>query len=134
MLTLLGIADMLADVLEIEDVYAGTIDANKNCCIGVYPDKNVSTKHRICIGGKACTITKDKAVSILIHWTDNPTSAEQEAQSVLEKLTDIRDYSVSESVKIKYIDPCEPQSVGRDERGVCEYVIVCKIYYQESEE
>mgnify|MGYP000807371465 FL=1 len=35
-MTLLETADMLADVLGIENVYAGCIDANKDKCIGVY--------------------------------------------------------------------------------------------------
>lgn len=38
-MTLLETADMLADVLGIEDVYAGCIDANQDKCIGVYASK-----------------------------------------------------------------------------------------------
>ena len=35
-MTLLNIADMLSDILDLQDVYAGTIDGNLDKCIGVY--------------------------------------------------------------------------------------------------
>lgn len=53
-MTLLNIADMLSDILDLQDVYAGTIDGNLDKCVGVYNAKT-SKPQRICIGGKACT-------------------------------------------------------------------------------
>ena len=50
-MTLLNIADMLSDILDLQDVYAGTIDGNLDKCIGVYNAKT-SKPQRICIGGK----------------------------------------------------------------------------------
>ena len=38
-MTLLNIADMLSDILDLQDVYAGTIDGNLDKCIGVYNAK-----------------------------------------------------------------------------------------------
>lgn len=58
-MTLLNIADMLSDILELQDVYAGTIDGNLDKCVGVYNAKT-SKPQRICIGGKACTKTLEK--------------------------------------------------------------------------
>lgn len=55
-MTLLNIADMLSDILDLQDVYAGAIDGNLDKCIGVYNAKT-SKPQRICIGGKACTKT-----------------------------------------------------------------------------
>ena len=46
-MTLLNIADMLSDILELQDVYAGTIDGNLDKCIGVYNDlKATAYLHR----------------------------------------------------------------------------------------
>ena len=130
-MTLLNIADMLSDVLGFEDVYAGTIDGNLDKCIGVYSSKT-SKPQRICIGGKACTKTLEKHISVLIHWTDNPTQAEIKAQSVLDILSDIRSYAVGD-LTVRYLECKEPVSVGRDERGVCEYVIEAAVYYERNE-
>ncbi|MBP3335546.1 MAG: hypothetical protein J6L61_05330 [Ruminiclostridium sp.] len=80
--------DMLADVLGIENVYAGCIDANQDKCIGVYASRNTYPK-KISIGGKPCTKTHEKHISVLIHWLDNPTTAESAANEILDKLTDV---------------------------------------------
>ncbi len=130
-MTLLDIADMLADVLDFEDVYAGNIDANKDKCIGVYPPK-IAYPQAICVGGKTCTKTNEKRISILIHWTDNPTVAEIRAQEVLERLTDIRAYTAG-GYSVCFIKCLSLQSVGRDERGINEYVIDAIIYYERKE-
>lgn len=127
-LTLLNIADMLADVLNFEDVYAGNLNANLDRCIGVYNDKN-SGKNPICIGGKTCTKTLEKPISILIHWTDNPTFAEQKTNEILDSITDIRNYTVGDFI-LRYIKCNKPVPIGRDEKGICEYVIESKIYYE----
>ncbi|MGN1133700.1 MAG: minor capsid protein [Oscillospiraceae bacterium] len=127
-MTLLNVADMFADVLGIEDIYAGNINGNLDRCIGVYNAKN-SSPHKICIGGKACTKTEDKQISILIHWTDNPSAAEQKANDVLESIIDIGGYAVGDFV-VDFIKCNDPVPVGRDERGICEYVIEATIYYE----
>lgn len=131
-MTLLNIADMLADLLGFEDVYAGNIDANKVCCLGVYNAKTNGVK-RICLGGKSCTRTLEKRFSILIHWTDNPTTAEKKALEVSDFLADIKGYECN-GFTVKFIIGNEPVPVGRDERGICEYVIEGKIYYERKEE
>lgn len=130
-MTLLNIADMLSDILELQDVYAGAIDGNLDKCIGVYNVK-ASKPQRICIGGKACTKTLEKHISVLIHWTDIPTQAEIKAQSVLDILSDIRQHK-GDGFTVKYLECKEPVSVGRDERGVCEYVIEATVYYERNE-
>lgn len=69
---------------------------------------------------------------MLIHWTDTPTQAEIKAQSVLDILSDIRQYK-GDGFTVKYLECKEPVSVGRDERGVCEYVIEATVYYERNE-
>ena len=131
MMTLLDIADMLADVLDFEAIYAGNIDANKDSCIGVYASKNAYPQ-KMCVGGKACTKTKDKTVTILVHWTDNPTTAEIKSNEILDKLTDVRGYNANDYT-VGFFKSKIPQSVGRDDRGICEYVIETTIYYERNE-
>lgn len=127
-LTLLNIADMLAGILGFKDVYAGNIDGNLERCIGVYASKN-NGAHKICIGGKACTKTLEKKISILIHWTDNPTFAEQEAERILDLLTDIRRYEAGGFI-VRLLKCNDPVPVGKDDKGIYEYVIEAIVYYE----
>lgn len=129
-MTLLEAADMLADVLGIEDVYAGCIDANKDKCIGVYASKNTYPK-KISIGGKPFTKTLEKHISVLIHWTDNPTTAESAANEILDKLTDVHGYTAGGHT-VGFLSCSEAHNAGRDERGICEYVIDVTVYYERS--
>ncbi len=130
-MTLLNIADMLADILRSEAVYAGNTDGNLDSCIGVYNAKNAEDQ-RICVGGKACTKTKEKHISILIHHTDNPTLAEERAEEILDKLSDIREYK-AEHCKVHFLKCKNPVPIDRDERGICEYVIEATVYYESEE-
>lgn len=130
-MTLENLAEMLARTLDFKDVYAGNIDGNLDRCIGVYSGKK-STARKICIGGKACTKTHEKQISLLIHFTDNPTLAESEAERVLDILSDLRN-EPTDGGTVRYMALNEPISVGRDERGVCEYVIEGKVYYESEE-
>lgn len=129
-MTLLETADMLADVLGIEDVYAGNIDANRDKCIGVYASKSTYPS-KLCIGGKPCTITHEKHISVLVHWTDNPTTAESAANEILDKLTDVHGYTAGQHT-VGFLSCSEAHNAGRDERGICEYVIDVTVYYERS--
>lgn len=131
-MTLRNLADMLAKILGTEDVFAGNIDGNLSECIGVYNSKRAG-KNKICLGGRLCTKTHEKEISILIHHTDNPSLAESRAQKVADVLSAVRD-EVTEGGTVRYIMPNAPRDVGRDERGICEYVIEATVYYEESEE
>lgn len=130
-MTLLNLADMLADVLGIKDVYAGNINANLDCSVGVYNAKQ-SGPQKICIGGKACTKTKEKKISIIIHWTDNPTTAELKANEILDQISDIRGYVVGDFI-VHFLKCNESIPVGKDERGIYEYVIEAIVYYERNE-
>ncbi len=127
-MTLLDIADMLALKLGTEEIYAGNIDANQQRCIGVYNAKSAGLK-KICLGGKACTKTLEKKISILIHWTDDPSQAERKAQAVSAALSELRNCECGDYI-LKFVQSNDPVDVGRDERGICEYVIECRIYYE----
>ncbi|NLZ45678.1 MAG: hypothetical protein GX896_03200 [Clostridiales bacterium] len=130
-MTLLNLADILAEILDFDDVYAGCLDGTKEKSIGIYNSKNPQPK-RICIGGKACTRTLYKDITILIHWTDNPTQADVEAEFVANKLDEIREYQ-HEGFTIKLVQPNNKVWVGRDEKGICEYVINTTVIYERND-
>lgn len=130
-MTLLNIADMLADVMHFDEVYAGTIDADQECCIGVYDSKRAAAK-RICIGGSGCTKTLIKDSTILVHWTEIPNKAQQKAQEISDMLSSLSGYDGS-GFSVKYIQVNSPAYAGKDERGVCEYVVSIKIYYERTD-
>lgn len=131
-MTTSDVADMFVRILKFDDIYAGNIDANKGKSIGVYTSKN-ERPQRICIGGKSLTKTLEKHISILIHWTDEPAQAEMQARNILDKISDIREYSAGK-FNVHFIMCKEPVSVGRDERGICEYVIEATIYFERKEQ
>lgn len=58
-------------------VTVGAIDANYDRCVGVYNDNRASGGQRICIGGEAYTRYAYKYVTLLVHWTTNPSAAER---------------------------------------------------------
>lgn len=130
-MTLENLAETLARILDFKDVYAGNLDGDLDRCIGVYNVKKGGA-HKICIGGKACTKTHEKQISVLIHWTDNPTLAESEAERILDVLSALRN-EPTDGGTVRYMACSEPISVGRDERGICEYVIEGTVYYESEE-
>lgn len=128
MMTLFNLADMISSTLGTENVYAGNIDSNIDKCIGVYNGRKSGT-HRICLGGEEQTKTREKNISILIHWTENPSETEVNAFRILGVLANIRNYEYDGGI-LRLMLLNDPISVGKDDRGICEYVIEGKIYYE----
>lgn len=127
-MTLLNIADMISSLLETENVYAGNIDSNIDKCIGVYNGRKANI-HKVCLGGEEQTKTREKDISILIHWTDNPSDSELNAYRILDILVNIRNYEYDGGI-LRLMLLNDPIYVGKDNRGICEYVIESKIYYE----
>ena len=127
-MTLLEIAEMISFLLNTENVYAGNIDSNIDQSIGVYSGRK-SGIHKVCLGGEEQTKTKEKDISILIHWSENPSDTEINTFRILDVLTKVRNYEYDGGV-LRFMLLNDPISVGRDNRGICEYVIEGKIYYE----
>ena len=126
-MTLLNAADMLAELLDIEDIYAGNLDENKEKAIGVFLLKE--QQKPLCLGGKSQTGFFYKDLSIIVHWTDNPTAAEQKANEIFEILSDVRNIQSGEYT-VKFTQTRLPFYIGKDEKGVCEYAIETTLIYQ----
>ena len=127
MLTTLEFADFLSAILNFEDVYANNLDGNQDKCLGIF-DRN-SGKAYTAIGGKQCTKTKACDLSVCVHWSEVASVCEQKANEILKILLDIKNYDF-ENFCIKYISCDLPFNLGKNERGISEYAINFKVYYE----
>lgn len=128
-ITMLEIADMLADKLGFDDVYAGNLDASLEKAIGVYPRDE--QKSRKCIGSTESYQTTK--LRILVHWTKNPSHAETQAYSIANLLESLTEAETAEHI-IKFAELKAVRNIGKDEKDICEYVVDADIIYTEKEE
>ena len=112
-----------------QGIYVGTIDGNAEKCLGVYRQKR-SGAARICLGGATQTKTDELLVSILVHWGKSAVEAEDKAQEIWQLFYGLTDTGM-DGGRVCYADPgaC-PIPVGKDERGVFEYVIEVRLIYE----
>lgn len=127
-LTLLEIADMLAELLELEDITAGTIDNALENTIGVYQREEFVPRE--CVGTESSYETSK--VRLLLRWGKNPTTAEAKAAELGELMQALRDADTTAHT-IKFADVKAVRAIGKDEKGVCEYVVDADIIYTRKE-
>ena len=128
-LALLEIADMLADILDFENITAGCIDTALTETVGVY--QREAFQLRECIGTDSSYETAK--LRVLIRWGTNPTTAEAKAAEIAELLQALRDMPTADHI-IKFADVKAVRAIGKDEKGVCEYVIDADMIYTERTE
>lgn len=126
MITLLEIADLLVNLLEIDEVYAGCTDASKEKVIGVYY-RDMQTP-RTCTGGKSSYQTAK--LRILVHWTDNPSEAESISHKIEEILLELNNADTEKHI-VKFADVKGIRSIGKDEKGISEFIIDTDFIYTE---
>lgn len=128
-LTLLEIADMLAELLSFEDITAGTIDGSLSETIGVY--QRGEFVPRECIGtAPSYEIAK---LRLLVRWGKNPTTAEAKAAELAGLVQALRDMPTGSHI-IKFADVKAVRAIGKDEKGVCEYTVDADVIYSERNE
>lgn len=128
-LTLLEIADLLAELLDFDSVTAGCIDASLDKTIGVYQREPFAPRE--CVGGDSSYQTAK--LRVLVRWTDSPPEAEKKALEISELFDGFRDMETKDHT-IKFADLKAVRSIGKDEKGVCEYIVDADIIYTEKEE
>lgn len=128
-LTLLEIADLLAELLDFDSVIAGCIDASLDKTIGVY--QRAPFVPRECIGGDSSYQTSK--LRLLVHWTDIPSETEKKALEISELFDGFRDMETKDHI-IKFAEVRAVRSIGKDEKGVCEYIVDADIIYTVKEE
>lgn len=128
---------LLTDVLKwikildvkFDNYYIGVLDNKKNKSLGVYNLKR-DTGPVIALGGLGSTKHKVKRISLLIHWNNASDETEKQAVELYECL--LRSTPAISGYECYFIGMLngEPVNVGRDENGICEYVIEFEIYYK----
>lgn len=122
------IRDWLKSKIECPQWYSGKIDGTKEKCIGLYNIQGL--KPNIALGGLASTSYSTRAISILIHWGNNSSVAEQKAQEVFNALFGQAAVIGGKRVILFDMRTSEPIGVGTDNNGIYEYVIEMVIYYE----
>lgn len=129
MLTLTHIRNWLTEKMpELSGKIAlGGIDGNQRYFVGVYDQKSTA-KQRICIGGPEQTRYQEKKATILVHW-GGPAEAEEMAQKIHSLFYGAVHVEMG-GVLVYMADPggC-PIFVGRDDRGISEYVVQVTLLY-----
>lgn len=103
-------------------VYMGTLPDKHEESIGVYNSKHQHA-YTTCIGGAALASYGIKYVTLLIHWNKSPADSENAAQALFDALREAREETINNET-IKFIQLLyEPQDIGKDDFGICEWVI-----------
>ena len=110
-------------------VTVGTIDGNKEMCVGVFADQ-VSGNQRICLGGLEQTKYAQKNITVLVHWNTNYKESEAKAQEVYNLFYGNSQFKMGDTM----IYSCDPGAslipVGKDKGGVYEFVIKIKLLHE----
>lgn len=128
-LTLLEVVEVLSDALGLEEISAGTIDESLQQTIGVY--QRAEFQPRDCIGGSSSYETAK--LRVLIRWGTNPTVAESKAIEVAQLIEALREMPTTAHI-IKFAEAKAVRPIGKDQKGVCEYVVDADIIYTERNE
>ena len=126
-MTLKNLLNYLKTATDVgEGIALGAIDGNAERYIGVYPGKPPAVQH-ICLGGAEQTTTAELYATLLIHWGKSMAEAMAKAREVW-GLFYARGLCQMDGSTVYAVEPGGgPVPVGRDDRGVCEFVINLKI-------
>lgn len=109
-------------------IQLGGIDGNTEKYIGVYPGKPPAAQ-RVCLGGAEQTRAGEFYAAVLVHWGRNMRSAQAKADAVY-ALFYARGAFDMDGCTVCAVEPGGgPVPVGKDDRGVCEFVINLKMTY-----
>lgn len=114
--------------------YIGFLDKKKDKSLGVYNLKRDS-KPIIALGGIENTSYNVKKISLLVHYNNASDETEEVANNLFESIMNAR-IDVIGKHKVMFIGMLSNEAidVGRDENGICEYVIEFEIYYRRKKE
>ena len=135
MLQLKGVLEWLKSLsLEFDHYYMGFLDKKNSRSLGVYNLKR-NTKPITALGGLENTSYNVKGVSLLVHWNNASDETEAVACSLYEKILKSKIEKIDDfTVQFIGMLTNEPIDVGRDDNGICEYVIEFEIYYKRKKE
>lgn len=70
---------------------------------------------------------------MFVHWGENPVEAEKKAREIAELFDGFRDMETTDHI-IKFADLKGVRSVGKDNKGVCEYIVDADLVYIKKED
>lgn len=127
-MTLADVRNWLKSFDIAEHYYIGKLDNKQDKSLGVYSLKS-NTPPVTAIG---CVSTYDiMGVSLLLHYNNNANETEIVARKLYDFLLSTKNTQINNIpvYMIKLLQP-EPVDVGTDEKGVYEWVIEMKIYFE----
>lgn len=135
MISLKNVSDWVKNLdTKFKYYYIGTLDSKKDNSLGVYNLKR-SIKPIVAIGGLNNALYNIKRISLLVHGNKSSIETEDRAFQLYEELMNNKPNKIGNH-HIYFIGMMtnEPVDVGRDDNGICEYVIELEIYYKREEE
>ena len=138
MITLGSIREYISSlgITEDEHVYMGTLDAKQEKSLGVYNSKHQYSSHSShrALGGPDLEGYGEKYVTILVHWTKSPRDTEKAVMGLYETLRRARDIQTEDGT-IKFFQLLyDPQDIGKDDAGICEWVIEAAVIFEKKKE
>lgn len=119
---------------KFDNYYIGFLDKKKDKSLGVYNLKREG-KPIIALGGIENTSYSIKKVSLLVHYSNASDETEEIANNLFEDIMNAHPEMIGEH-DVMFIGMLtnETIDIGRDENGICEYVIEFEIYYKRKKE
>ncbi len=128
-LTLVEVADVLSASLNFEAVTAGAIDESLSETVGVYQREGLVPRE--CVGSFSSYETA--RLRLVLRWGISPTQAEAKAAKIADIIGAFRNMPTA-SHRIIFTVIRAVRSMGKDSKGICEYVIDADIIYSERNE
>lgn len=126
-MTLENLKNYLKEKTDVgEGIALGAIDGNSERFLGVYPGKPPD-KQRVCLGGPEQTLTEELYATVLIHWGKSMAAAMDKAQQVWQLFYAAASCTMDGATVFAVEPGGGPVPVGRDDRGIYEFVINLKI-------
>lgn len=123
------VRDYMKSLKLADQVYMGSLPDKQEKSIGVYNSKH-QQEYKTALGGPQLASYGKKYVTLLIHWNESPRESEKAAMAVFEAIETARNVTINEEL-IKFIQPLyEPQDIGKDDAGICEWVIEMAVIYE----
>lgn len=111
-----------------EHCYMSTLDSKPKQAIGCYRLNRQGNSPKTIGGQKSYGVYP---VSLLIHWNESPRQSEAVAKELYDCLSDLSDTTIN-NIKLKFTRLLTdyPVDVGKDDNGICEWVIEVEFYYE----
>lgn len=115
-----------------EYIKNGSINKNTQKSIGVFLGSDTRSQGNLAIGGIDCTIVRMLPININIRWTESQKFCDDKSIEIYNALLlEAHNFMINDTIKIaciELLDVC-PNSLGRDDKNICETVIRANFYY-----